>query len=254
MGAGDRATHNHAVGRTRTVQAAFDLAVEAKPYLGPARELDSMWPAISREITIDSTPTGAAVAYRTYGASGEAWRLLGQTPIRNGRIPQGMLEWQISASGMETIRDVGLLPASPWVRQPGELAVASYAYVLQPSSAIPAGMVRATPRGRHVLATVGLEHVPSFELGDFWIDRFEVTNREYKAFIDAGGYREPRYWKQPFLRDGRTIDWSEAMTVFRDRTGRPGPAVWELGTYPEGKDNEPVGGVSCTEQLPSRSR
>ena len=125
--------------------------------------------------------------YRTYGASGEAWRLLGQTPIRNGRIPQGMLEWQISSSGMETVRDVGLLPSSPWVRQPGELAVASYTYVLQPSRGIPAGMVRATPRGRQVLVTVGLEHVPSFELGDFWIDRFEVTNREYKAFIDAGG-------------------------------------------------------------------
>ena len=37
------------------------------------------------------------------------------------------------------------------------------------------------------------------------------------------------------------------MAYFRDATGRPGPASWELGTYPEGKDEEPVGGVSWFE-------
>ena len=35
-------------------------------------------------------------------------------------------------------------------------------------------------------------------LPDFWIDKLEVTNREFKGFVDAGGYRDPKYWKEPF--------------------------------------------------------
>ena len=30
------------------------------------------------------------------------------------------------------------------------------------------------------------------------------------------------------------------MSKFRDSTDRPGPATWELGTYPEGRGNYPV--------------
>ena len=32
-----------------------------------------------------------------------------------------------------------------------------------------------------------------------------------------------------------------------DRTGRPGPSTWEMGDYPEGKDDYPVSGVSWFE-------
>ena len=229
-------------------QTGFDLAREAEKYLPADRELESIWPTISREINIDSTPSAASVSYRRYGVSTEPLRLLGKTPVRNARVPLGTLEWEISSPGMETLRDVGLLPTYPTIRQPGEPpGYAAYSYVLHPPAEIPPGMVRAFPQKRQLLATAGLEHVPPFELGDFWIDRFEVTNRQYKAFVDAGGYRERRFWKHAFVKDGRTIDWAEAITRFVDRTGRPGPAVWELGTYREGKDNEPVGGVSWYE-------
>jgi eukaryotic-like serine/threonine-protein kinase len=34
---------------------------------------------------------------------------------------------------------------------------------------------------------------------------------------------------------------------FVDSTGRPGPATWEVGTYPEGRTDFPVGGVSWYE-------
>ena len=37
------------------------------------------------------------------------------------------------------------------------------------------------------------------------------------------------------------------MVEFRDATGRPGPSTWSLGTYPEGKDDFPVNGVSWYE-------
>jgi dienelactone hydrolase len=37
------------------------------------------------------------------------------------------------------------------------------------------------------------------------------------------------------------------MAEFRDRTGRPGPATWSLGSYPEGEGALPVAGVSWYE-------
>ena len=77
----------------------------------------------------------------------------------------------------------------------------------------------------------------TFQLPDFWMDRYEVTNREFKRFVDAGGYRERKYWKESF-------DLAERL---RDKTGRPGPATWELGTFPEGQADYPVSGVSWYE-------
>ena len=80
----------------------------------------------------------------------------------------------------------------------------------------------------------------SIEVPDFWIDRLEVTNQEFKTFVDRGGYEKPEYWKEPFVENGRTLTFAEAMARFRDATGRVGPSTWELGTYPEGQANLPV--------------
>jgi formylglycine-generating enzyme required for sulfatase activity len=85
------------------------------------------------------------------------------------------------------------------------------------------------------------------KLPEYWLDKYEITNREFKKFIDAGGYRDRKYWVQPFVKNGRTLTWEQAMAEFRDPTGRPGPATWELGAYPEGQDEIPVSGVSWYE-------
>ena len=37
------------------------------------------------------------------------------------------------------------------------------------------------------------------------------------------------------------------MARFKDVTGRPGPAAWKLGTYPDGEEELPVSGVSWYE-------
>ncbi len=46
---------------------------------------------------------------------------------------------------------------------------------------------------------------------------------------------------------GKILNWDEAMAEFIDKTGRPGPATWEAGDYPDGQDNYPVSGVSWYE-------
>ena len=92
----------------------------------------------------------------------------------------------------------------------------------------------------------GLEHLKTEPTTAFAMDRHEVTNREFKRFIDAGGYRRAKYWASLSI-DGRELSFKEAIARFTDRTGRPGPSTWEVGAYPPGQDDYPVSGVSWYE-------
>jgi formylglycine-generating enzyme required for sulfatase activity/dienelactone hydrolase len=98
----------------------------------------------------------------------------------------------------------------------------------------------------------GMVRVPKTEtmagtLDDFFIGRFEVTNLEYKAFLDAGGYQNRAYWQHPFVKDGGELTWEEAASEFIDQSGLPGPSSWMGGDYPRGQDDYPVSGVSWYE-------
>jgi dienelactone hydrolase len=116
---------------------------------------------------------------------------------------------------------------------------------LRPAKEVPAGMA-PVPNGRVGLSyPLGVGH--SAKLAPFLIDRYEVTNEEYKKFVGAGGYRRPDFWKKPFVKDGRTLSWQEAMALFHDSTGLSGPATWEEGDYPKGRARHPVAGISWFE-------
>src|ERR1039458_9325115 len=103
--------------------------------------------------------------------------------------------------------------------------------VLDPKGKLPAGMARV----------FGAE-TDIGQIEDFFVDKYEVTNKQYKEFVDSGGYRERKYWKHPFVKPGKNLSWEEAMAEFRDQTGRPGPATWQAGDYPKGQADYPVAG------------
>ncbi len=86
-------------------------------------------------------------------------------------------------------------------------------------------------------------------LNGFRLDRHEVTNAQFQAFVDGGGYLDDSYWPKPLREGGRMVGWDSAVARFRDRTGRPGPAMWELSRFPEGQAEYPVGGVSWFEAV-----
>ncbi len=179
-------------------------------------------------VPITSEPSGADVAFRDYVGHDDTWVSLGTTPLKDARIPFGLLRWRLTKTGYDPL-EVGQ-------------GVDTLEFRLVPSASSRAGMV-LVPHGSFQLESTN-EQV---ELPDYWLDRYEVTNRQYKAFVDAGGYRKREFWKEPFVKDGRTLSWDDAMAAFRDATGRPGPSTWELGSYPEGQDDFPVSGVSWYE-------
>jgi formylglycine-generating enzyme required for sulfatase activity len=112
--------------------------------------------------------------------------------------------------------------------------------VLHTKQETPPGMVWIPPTPAMVLRVIRLD-APPVLLQGFWLDKYEVTNRQFKQFVDAGGYQKREYWNQPFVENGKTLTWKEAMVRFRDASRRPGPATWEGGTYPDGQADYPVG-------------
>jgi formylglycine-generating enzyme required for sulfatase activity len=99
---------------------------------------------------------------------------------------------------------------------------------------VPAGGFRMGSRGsveRHgmdegdgsVGIDIGVDELPmhAVNLPGYYIDRHEVTNREYERFIEATGHRLP------------------------DNTAHPNdPFIWKGGTYPEDLGDYPVALVS----------
>ncbi len=218
----------HVLSETDDMYGAYMLAIEARTVLPDDAELAGLWNDVAFPATITTDPPGAEIAIRPYAAHDAAWHPVGQSPLKDVRVPAAMLQFRITKAGYEPL-EAGVSPVGPPIT-----------FALSPSKTAPAGMLRA-PGGP---ATVSNRTVT---LDDYWIDRFEVTNRQFKTFVDAGGYRTRSYWTEPFVSGPRTLSWDEAMALFRDSTGQPGPATWELSTYPEGQADYPVGGVSWYE-------
>jgi formylglycine-generating enzyme required for sulfatase activity/dienelactone hydrolase len=188
---------------------------------------------VARSSFIESDPPGADVWLREYTKTDQAWRHLGKTPIRDQPMPLGYFLFKVSKEGFETSVGGG---SSFFSR--------NFFRLSKPGSA-PEGMVLVT--GAEGLGAT-IRHIggeaPRLS---FYIGRYEVTNREFKTFLDHGGYQKAEYWKQPFRDGNRPLSWEQATARFRDQTGRPGPSTWEAGTFPEGHDDYPVSGVSWFE-------
>ena len=219
-------------------QKAGVLMTQARAVAPHDPTLEKLWLQSSFEFSVESTPSGADVQYRPYRGSASAWTALGRTPLMKVRIPKDFYLWKAEKAGFEPSFEIE--PTWSLVYRPYSLR-----FRLDPAGSVPAGMVRV--RGGKFQPFIPGLNLPEAAIDDFLIDRHEVTNEEYKKFVDAGGYQKRDLWKEPFARDGRTIPFEEAIAAFRDATGRTGPATWELGSYPSGLEKHPVAGVSWYE-------
>lgn len=181
------------------------------------------------ETPITTNPQGAEVWATGYDPGDNHWARLGTTPLI-AREPWGFYRFRIQKSGFRTVLATGEVRGGT-----------SLHFELDIEGSIPAEMERV-PGG-----PVSISGFPEARLSAFLIDRFETTNRQFMEFIDHGGYRKREYWEEDFVRDGQKIPWEEAISIFHDSTGLPGPATWQSGTFPPGQDDFPVNGVSWYE-------
>ncbi len=209
--------------------AAFRLLGKAEAYIPDDPVLNELLSTWVVHATLTTDPPGAEIYIRDFYDSPDDWDFLGRSPLQEIRLPPDFIVLKAAAEGYQTQEVV----------RRGRLR--NLRITLQPSADPPANMVYI-PGGPYELRSM-----PAVQLDDYWIDKYEVTNRQFKEFVDNGGYEEQEYWTEPFIKNGIELSWDESMIFFRDRTGRPGPATWRLGTYAEGEDEYPVSGVSWYE-------
>ncbi|HUP20479.1 MAG TPA: bifunctional serine/threonine-protein kinase/formylglycine-generating enzyme family protein, partial [Gemmatimonadota bacterium] len=221
----------------------FEGAYRVAGSMDAASIPDSVWARFTAPATIVSSPAGAVVSRRPYPEPDHPWEALGTTPLSLSRFPISKSLLRLEADGYHTAL-AGFAPqatdtiildslgtvADGWRTIPGDLP----GYLGGPDFAF-----------RYIAPNLSL--APTLRLEDFRIARYEVTNAEFKEFVDVGGYADASYWEYPFVRNGEVIPWAEAMAAMTDSTGRPGPSTWRFGTFPEGQDAFPVTGVSWYE-------
>ncbi len=214
---------------------AYELALQIRDIIPSNPILAKAWDEINTRMTIITEPPGALISIKQYRNPDGEWIQLGRTPLGDVEVPWGFHRWIIQKD------DYAPVEVARATRRDDTLK-----FILDESSVIPDGMVRVSG-GRRYAWLFGINNFITEELPDFYIDRYEVTNRQFQVFVNEGGYQRREFWKHDFLHEGHRLAWDEAMDLFRDKTGRPGPATWELGTYPDGKEDYPVTGVSWFE-------
>jgi eukaryotic-like serine/threonine-protein kinase len=203
---------------------AIKLVQKAGKYISKEPKFQELSTFVTSKLTILTDPPGADVYIKEYSDIDGKWRKIGRTPIDSAKIP-GSSYWQASS--------IYLL----------EIVKSGYETIFAVISTSDDSLNRKLFKQR----TIPSDMVYVEGQNGFFIDRYEVTNKQYKDFIDKGGYSNPDYWKNEFRKDGKTISRDEAMTLFTDNTCRPGPFTWVAGDYPEGQDNYPVSGISWYE-------
>ncbi len=233
------AIESAAANMVRSNRQIFDQAMQARRSLPDDPTLAKLMPVIVNSLSVETDPPGAEVFWKDYDSPASPWRSAGTTPLRGAQVPRDFLRLEIRKAAYQTIE----LAAPMFALRVPAIDVH---LKLDHLGSLPEGMVRipATTTAVDIvgIAQYGPRHVP-----EFLMDRFEVTNKQFKAFVDAGGYTNAAYWTIPIREHGRVVPREEALASFKDRTNRPGPATWEAGSYPDGAQNEPVTGVSWYE-------
>ncbi len=251
---------------------AYELATRASASLPDDDRLLDVISRVTQKVSIRSDPSGATVYVQRFKGPPERERL-GTTPLDFPRF--------LRADYIVTVEKDGYAPATrplsiapiwgrdlEFARMPGTLQIK-----LIEAGRVPPRMVFVSG-GPYRLQGWSRPSDREVDLHDFFIDRYEVSNRDYDEFVRAGGYRRPEYWKElpgqaaalgplvpdppskEMLRAGgprseargpRPEVFRAAMARFVDSTGLPGPRSWAGGVPPAGRENDPVTDITWYE-------
>jgi dienelactone hydrolase len=207
----------------------FNLLKKAEKYIPKDTVLQQLLARVSSYQTILTDPPGADIYLKEYSDTAGGWIYIGKSPVDSLQVPkQTIYRLRMDMTGYDTIFGATYTMSDTVTRK------------LWKIGELPEGMIWVDGYWDEVKNKWEEGH-------GFFLDKYEVTNSKFKDFVDHGGYRNKDYWKQEFIKEGKRLSWEEAMAEFVDKTGRPGPSTWEMGDYPDGKDNYPVSGVSWYE-------
>lgn len=201
----------------RDYSQAYDRAMELQKIIPDEPRLRKLIKSSSVKINVTTEPEGAEIFVKRYNTPGAVWQSIGKTPIDSFQLPIAVLRWKVEKSGFETVYAVDT--DFDWtdftnMTKSGMLGGKDFYRRLDSVGSIPTGMTRVMGSKMDY----GLLH-------DFFIDKYEVTNKQFKVFVDSGAYIREKFWFEEFVHDGRRMSWKEAMERFKDKTGHNGPST-----------------------------
>lgn len=202
----------------QTHEAFQLLKVSATEFPNDSR-LRNLMADVSSRWVIRSEPSNARVSLWKYDSDEPKPTAIATTPVSID-VAKGFYRFRIELEGYERVEGMA---------GPEEVSLMRK---LDPEGSLPDGMVRIPAS-----MVAGIND-------DFLLDRFEVTNRQFKEFVQSGGYRRGGAWKSVV---GFGDSWEAKVAKFVDETGKPGPRFWKNGTFLPGTGDQPVVGINWAE-------
>ena len=229
--------------RQTRLREAFELSEKVLPVLPNDTTLKTLRPGFTDFLKVVTVPAEARVSVRWLGSRDPTWKRVGVTPLDSLPMPKLLSEMgyqmRIERDGYQTVDVLSVVFTD--FSKIGDPSPPVDTLYLDPVGGPTAGMARvrsfSVPTGKG----------SRIRMADYHIGRLEVTNREYKEFVSAGGYQKREYWTEPMTRSGKVIPWETGIASLVDQTGVPGPSTWSGGTFSPGQENFPASGVSWYE-------
>jgi len=230
------------IGSEVEASANWDVYLRAKDIkskLKKNNEFNDLWERITIPLTVITSPKGAAFYAKPYAKPDTSWLYFGETPIYNIDFPRGLSRVKLKLQDFVEQEDIyGFSYFNKYLND-------TINYQLYAKEDIPEGMVYVPSESyREFFGNIQTSNIL---IGEYFIDKHEVTNYQYKTFVNAKGYENQQYWDFPIIKQGDTLSWEAAIALFVDKTGWAGPSNWELSDYLKGQDDFPVSGVSWYE-------
>jgi hypothetical protein len=154
--------------------SVYNRAMEIRKTLRNNPDFHQFWDDITVKLTVTTEPKGAKVYAQPYSLPDSAWIYLGESPLNEISFPRGLSRLKIEKPGFDIQYDILLNSFGYHDEEEARL------YPLYRSGEKPEGMLHATGFQGSWFRTGNL---PELSAGDFWIDRCEVTNLQYKTFV-----------------------------------------------------------------------
>ena len=188
----------------------------------------------SRKINISSDIEGTEVYVKYYKDS--VWNYLGLAPIDSLRVPA-------ISPDVEDF-NLKLINGDTEYISDGE----EYGYFdISLIKKLPEGYVFKRTKENIFMNFPGIFLGTDNSIPAYGISQAEVSNQQYKQFIEDGGYENPRFWDFPINYNGKEYSFNNSISLFTDKFGKSGPKNWIYGDFNEGEENFPVKGISWFE-------
>jgi eukaryotic-like serine/threonine-protein kinase len=227
---------------------AYDLALRVKKYLPEEATITRLMGTMADDLSVSTDPPGAQVYLKRFAPDESGnfppRQLVGVTPINHLQIARGEYVLYIEKEDYAKLeRTISGAPMRHGLSPPLPILIKEK---LIEAAKVPDRMAHV-PGSDYRLVSWRRPTEERVRLDAYFIDKFEVSNREYKEFIAAGGYLKRQFWKYTFVKNDKPLAWEAAITEFKDRTGLPGPRNWSSQDFPEGKAEHPVTDITWYE-------